>query len=354
MSHQYVAVGWNRQKKVYDLVSVTGTLTFLAAFIGIGLIIHPNATIETLLIRAFGAGALLLLHIILCIGPLTRLSTVFLPLLYNRRHLGVTMFFLALIHGTFSIIQFHALGDVNPLVSLLISNTRLTSPADFPFQLFGLVALLILLLMAATSHDFWLKNLTAPVWKSLHMLVYAAYALLLAHVLLGSLQAETSMVQSGLLAVGMLIVLSLHLLAAMRERKTDAPTISNPADGFVEVCRVADIPDKRARVISLSGERMAVFKYDQQISAISSVCQHQNGPLGEGRVIDGCVTCPWHGYQYLPASGASPAPFTEKVPTFRVQIINGVIFVNPVPLPAGTFVEPARIEKSIERSGDEL
>jgi hypothetical protein len=46
-------------------------------------------------------------------------------------------------------------------------------------------ALLILLLMAATSHDFWLKNLTAPVWKRLHMLVYAAYALLLAHLLLG-------------------------------------------------------------------------------------------------------------------------------------------------------------------------
>lgn len=39
--------------------------------------------------------------------------------------------------------------------------------------------------MAATSHDFWLKNLTAPVWKRLHMLVYAAYALLLAHLLLG-------------------------------------------------------------------------------------------------------------------------------------------------------------------------
>lgn len=54
MSHQYVAVGWNRQKKMYDLVIVTGTLTFLTLFIGIGLIVHPNATIETLLIRASG------------------------------------------------------------------------------------------------------------------------------------------------------------------------------------------------------------------------------------------------------------------------------------------------------------
>jgi len=40
----------------------------------------------------------------------------------------------------------------------------------------------ILLLMAATSHDFWLTTLTAPVWETLHMLVHAAYALLIAHI----------------------------------------------------------------------------------------------------------------------------------------------------------------------------
>jgi DMSO/TMAO reductase YedYZ heme-binding membrane subunit len=48
--------------------------------------------------------------------------------------------------------------------------------------------------MAATSHDFWLHNLTAPVWKRLHMLVYPAYGLLIAHVTLGALQSETSSV----------------------------------------------------------------------------------------------------------------------------------------------------------------
>ena len=55
-----------------------------------------NATIETQLIRALGTCALLLLHVILAIGPLARLDRRFLPLLYNRRHLGVTMFLLAL------------------------------------------------------------------------------------------------------------------------------------------------------------------------------------------------------------------------------------------------------------------
>ena len=41
---------------------------------------------------------------------------------------------------------------------------------------------LILFLMAATSHDFWLVVCTPRVWKGLHMAVYAAYALLVGHV----------------------------------------------------------------------------------------------------------------------------------------------------------------------------
>jgi DMSO/TMAO reductase YedYZ heme-binding membrane subunit len=117
VSVSYQAVGWNRTKKIYDGILAAGVLVYLAIFVGIGSFVHPNATAETLLIRGLGTSALLLLHIILCIGPLCRLDRRFLPLLYNRRHLGVTLFVLGLAHGTFSIIQFHALGNVNPCCS---------------------------------------------------------------------------------------------------------------------------------------------------------------------------------------------------------------------------------------------
>jgi len=75
---------------------------------------------------------------------------------------------------------------------------------------------------------------------------------------------------------------------------------------------------------------------------VSNVCQHQNGPLGEGKIVFGCITCPWHGYQYQPDTGASPPPFVEKVPTFNVRVRNGRVFVRPKPNPAGTRAEPAR------------
>ena len=344
MGHSYKAVGWNRQKRNYDLTLWGGIVLYLGIFIGLGAVLHPSVTIETLLIRGLATAAFLLLHIILIIGPLCRIDSRFLPLLYNRRHMGVSMCLLALAHGGFSMIQFHALGDVNPLVSLFLSNTHYTSITHFPFQPLGFFALIILLLMAATSHDYWLSALTPPVWKALHMLVYIAYALVVMHVALGILQAETSPVLVILMSVGLLLVLGLHVIAALKEASKDRSEDFPQRDQYVEVCGVDDIEEKKAKIATIAGDRVAIFKYDGKISAISNACQHQNGPLGEGQIIDGFVTCPWHGYQYCPHNGQSPPPFTEKVPTFHVKIDEGRVWVSNKPNPAGTHVEPALID----------
>ena len=345
MGVEYTSVQWNRQKRLYDFSLVGGVALFLIAFASLTKIFFPYITDEILIIRTFGVAAFVLLHLILCIGPLCRLNPKFLPLLYNRRHAGVTCFVLALIHAVMVVATYHAGSDTNPILSIFVSSPLTGSVAGVPFQPFGFFALVILFLLAATSHDFWLANLSAPVWKSLHMLVYAAYALLLLHVTFGALQGEASPVYVVAMTVGFVTVLALHLTAARKEIALDREIQPPPNDGFVDVCAVADIPDNRARIVCLSGERVAVFKFDGKISAVSNVCQHQNGPLGEGKIIFGCITCPWHGYQYVPETGASPPPFVEKVPTFTVRIANGRVLVHPKPNPAGTRTEPALIEK---------
>ena len=63
-----------------------------------------------------------------------------------------------------------------------------------------------------------------------------------------------------------------------------------------------------------------MFRDGDRIGALSNLCAHQNGPIGEGRIIDGCVTCPWHGYQYRLEDGCAPPPFTEKLATYRVRV----------------------------------
>ena len=341
MSVAYRAVGWTPAKKVYDLVIALFVVTYLGLFVAVTLLLRPQATFETVAIRATATCALLLLHVVLAIGPLSRLDRRFLPLLYNRRHLGVATFLVAAAHGSLSLVQFHGFGDVNPLVSVLTSNGRWASLSQFPFQVLGLIALTVLFLMAATSHDFWLANLSAPVWKSLHMLVYPAYGLVVLHVATGALQSERSPVLAAVLGAGVMAVFGLHVVVGWKERAGDRPgSAARDDEGFEPLCSPQEIEEGRARIFSVAGERIAVFRWDGKLAALSNVCQHQNGPLGEGRIVDGCVTCPWHGYQYLPETGASPPPFTERIPTFRLKLVNDRVWVDPRPAAPGTRIEP--------------
>ena len=343
MSTSYSAVGWNRQKKIYDLLIFGFCVLYVSLFVTVTLVFNEQVTFETLLIRSSATLAVLLLHVILAIGPLCRINKKFLPLLYNRRHLGVTMFIIALVHSSFSLLQFHSLGNVNPLVSLLISNINFNSLSAFPFQALGFIALLIFFLMAATSHDFWLHNLSPKVWKALHMCVYIAYLLVVMHVMLGVIQYETSPVLFTIILAGSAILIALHLKAAAKEVRQDNIVYQLKKDGYVYVCNANEIDDSRAKIFCVNEERIAVYRHMDKLHAIHNVCKHQGGPLGEGKILDGCITCPWHGYQYLPHNGQSPPPFDEKVNTYDVQVIGPEVWLNPAPYEEGTERPGAQI-----------
>ncbi len=352
MSVGYTWVQWSRHKRIYDATMAGAAATYVgvflatAKFLGIG---NGSFSNEIILIRATGTCAILFLHVILCIGPLARMNRRFLPLLYNRRHLGVMTFLIALIHAALVLGYYHGFGVINPLVSLLTSNTNYGSLLSFPFQTLGLASLLILFLMAATSHDFWLKNLSASTWKRLHMLVYLAYALLVGHVALGALQNDRSPLGPLLMFAGVITVTGLHLTAGSREVRDDRGTMPTTDDcrEWIDVGSPETIPDDRARTVCTpDGERIAVFKHKGTISAVTNVCAHQGGPLGEGKIIDGCITCPWHGWQYRPHDGCSPPPFAEKVATYQVRIVAGRVQVNSRALPPGTPAQPAAIAEA--------
>ncbi|MFM9862077.1 MAG: ferric reductase-like transmembrane domain-containing protein [Micropepsaceae bacterium] len=346
MAHEYKAVQWNRFKKRYDVVLLAGIAAYLTAFVMATHAAFPPGQAMTLiqvLIRAFGSCAFGLLSLILAIGPLARLSPRFLPLLYNRRHLGVACFLLAFVHVALAIVWYQGFSDVNLFVALLTSNPRYTSIDGFPFESLGAVAFAILFVMAATSHDFWNTNLGPSFWKALHMGVYVAYALLVAHIALGVIQYEKSPVYVALLAAAAVGVGALHIFTGSRERKRDL-AFDPVREGWIEAGIARDIPDNRARiVVPPRGERIAVFRYGNKISAVSNVCRHQGGPLGEGRIVNGCITCPWHGFQYLPDSGRSSPPFTDKIATYRTRIENGVVYVHKDAMAPGTTVAPSVI-----------
>jgi nitrite reductase/ring-hydroxylating ferredoxin subunit/DMSO/TMAO reductase YedYZ heme-binding membrane subunit len=352
MAGKYKAVGWNRQKKIYD-ATMLGTLgAAIAAYVGASVAFKSGYPIETLILRGTSLGAILLLHVILVIGPLARLDRRFLPLLYNRRHLGVTMCCLATVHASFAILYYHAQGVANPVVGAFTAYkgdyavfSETGGLAHLPFEPFGAFALVIVFFMAATSHDFWLRVLGASFWKTLHVLVYVAYGSIVAHVALGVLQDERSVVYLALLVAGMAGVVGLHLAAERKEARVDRRRQAAEADGFIFACDAGELAEGHGRSVRIGDERRAIFRHQDQIYSLSNVCRHQGGPVGEGRILDGCITCPWHGWQYLPDTGTSPPPFHEVIATYPVRVVGGRVYVHPTPNPleskcAGAAIAP--------------
>lgn len=349
MSVKYTPVQWNRNKWLYDGVMAVAVVAFLYLFLFISpeMLSHERAiNPQVHNARAFGACAFLMLTVILCIGPLARLDNRFLPLLYNRRHFGVMTTFVAITHASYIINWYFAFSSSNKYEALLFANTSYGQLSGFPFEIFGVFALVVLLILSVTSHDFWMKFLTPPLWKRLHSLVYFAYVSVVAHVSLGVLQDQQNHVVTVIFVGGALAVAGLHAAAAIHDWKRGDQKGAD-RDGWVEICDVHDIVEGFAKIKILpGGDRVAVFRQDGKLSAISNACAHQNGPLGEGKVIDCLVTCPWHGFQYDVTNGRSPAPFTEMVPTYNIALHGTKVAIHRDANPPGTYVTPVPIPEA--------
>ncbi len=373
MTNRFVWVSWNRHKRVYDAVLGLAMLAFLAVFV-MGSVVFAENGVDPMvvLIRATGTLGLVMLHLILCIGPLSRFTDRVAPLLYNRRHFGVAMFCVGLVHAGLVLLYYGGFGNTDPVSAVLLSGRSFGSLGAFPYEMLGFAALVILFVMAATSHDFWLDLLSPGVWKWIHMSVYAAYPLLVGHVAIGVLAVDGAdafgSAWTWVLGAGVVCVVTLHLVAGLRELTRDemgstvieADEVAPERVGWITVGSVDDIPEGRAKVVCLGGgvggagdgakrgERVAVFRDKGRISAVTNVCAHQGGPLGEGKIVDGCVTCPWHGYQFQADSGLSPPPYTDRIATYQVRVDGRTVYLDPRALAPGTRVEPAFFEASPE------
>lgn len=68
------------------------------------------------------------------------------------------------------------------------------------------------------------------------------------------------------------------------------------------------------RAVDVDGRQVLVARLDGAVSAMENACSHAGGPLCEGAVADGVVTCPWHGSRFRLSDGAvmgGPATFPQ-------------------------------------------
>jgi nitrite reductase/ring-hydroxylating ferredoxin subunit/uncharacterized membrane protein len=81
-----------------------------------------------------------------------------------------------------------------------------------------------------------------------------------------------------------------------------------------------DIPDGKPVLRDAAGTPVLLVRTGEHIAGLANRCAHQAGPLHEGTLQDGSVTCPWHGSTFRMADGhVLHGPSVHPQPALEVR-----------------------------------
>jgi len=115
-------------------------------------------------------------------------------------------------------------------------------------------------------------------------------------------------------------------LAGGANHAEEVPHLVKP--GWQALMAAADLPEDQP-VRRLLGEVPVVaVRLSGAVHVLSDRCSHMSGPLSDGELADGCLTCPWHGSAFRLADGSvARGPATAPQPAFAVREADGTIEV---------------------------
>jgi len=97
---------------------------------------------------------------------------------------------------------------------------------------------------------------------------------------------------------------------------------------FERVARVDEVPPGTAKVVVAAGQGIALFNVGGTFFALSNTCLHRGGPVGEGELTEGVVTCPWHGWEYDVRTGRNTINPAATLRRFDVRVEGEEVLVG--------------------------
>ena len=105
--------------------------------------------------------------------------------------------------------------------------------------------------------------------------------------------------------------------------------------------------------VTAKNAHFALSFKDGKFGAISNVCNHAGGPLGEGHIDGEFIVCPWHDWKFHRCTGeGEPGYEADRVPSFPVKVEKGRVLVDLAnPTKRGRIPhEPDPLLRDIERA----
>ena len=98
--------------------------------------------------------------------------------------------------------------------------------------------------------------------------------------------------------------------------------------GWHDLMPAAGLGDGEPVRATLGEVPMVVIRDGRAVHVLAGRCSHLSGPLWDGGLDAGCLTCPWHGSAFRIADGAvARGPATAPQPVLRTRVRDGMIQV---------------------------
>jgi len=98
--------------------------------------------------------------------------------------------------------------------------------------------------------------------------------------------------------------------------------------GWQHLTVAADLPEGKVVRQMLGEVPVAAVRLNGAVHVLADRCSHMSGPLSDGDLADGCLTCPWHGSMFRLTDGSvAQGPATAPQPAFEVREVGGAIQV---------------------------
>jgi nitrite reductase/ring-hydroxylating ferredoxin subunit len=91
----------------------------------------------------------------------------------------------------------------------------------------------------------------------------------------------------------------------------------------------AELGEGSPRRVLIGDLPVMLLRTGGRLYALADRCSHRGGPLSEGEIADGCVTCPWHGSRFRLEDGSvegGPAAYPQ--PRLETRVSGGAIEVR--------------------------
>ncbi|SEK92785.1 nitrite reductase small subunit NirD [Pacificibacter marinus] len=101
------------------------------------------------------------------------------------------------------------------------------------------------------------------------------------------------------------------------------------SQNWVAIGQVTDIPRQGSRCVKNGDMTIAVFRTtDDRVFALEDKCPHKNGPLSQGIVHDGCVTCPLHNWVISLETGTAQGADEGQTASFPIKVEDGTVLLG--------------------------